>query len=57
VDAALHDDIGDDVPQLIFAACHPVLSTDARAVLTLKVVGGLSTDDIARAAAVNALSR
>ncbi len=49
VDAALDDDIGDDVLRLIFAACHPVLSADARAALTLKVIGGLGTDEIARA--------
>ncbi len=49
VDAALDDDIGDDLLRLIFTACHPVLSPDARAALTLKVVGGLTTDEIARA--------
>lgn len=49
IDAALDDDIGDDLLGLIFTACHPVLSTDARLALTLKVVGGLSTDEIARA--------
>ena len=48
-DAALEDDIGDDLLRLIFAACHPVLSTDARAALTLKLLCGLTTDEIARA--------
>ena len=43
------DDIDDDVLALIFTACHPVLSREARIALTLKVVGGLSTDEIARA--------
>ncbi len=49
VDAALDDDIGDDVLRLIFTACHPVLSTEARTALTLKLVGGLATGEIARA--------
>lgn len=49
VDAALDDDIGDDMLRLIFTACHPMLSPDARAALTLKVIGGLGTDEIARA--------
>ncbi len=48
-DAALDDDIGDDVLSLVFTACHPVLSPDARAALTLRVLGGLTTDEIARA--------
>ncbi len=48
-DAALDDDIGDDVLRLIFTACHPVLSPDAQAALTLRMVGGLATDEIARA--------
>jgi RNA polymerase sigma factor (sigma-70 family) len=48
-DAALDDHIGDDVLRLIFTACHPVLSTEARAALTLRMVGGLQTDEIARA--------
>jgi RNA polymerase sigma-70 factor (ECF subfamily) len=48
-DAALDDPVGDDVLRLIFTACHPVLSTEARAALTLKMVGGLQTDEIARA--------
>lgn len=49
IDAALDDAIGDDVLRLIFTACHPILSADARAALTLKVIGGLSTEEIARA--------
>src|SRR3989441_3341049 len=48
-DAALDDDIGDDVLRLIFTACHPVLSTEARVALTLRLLGGLTTDEIARA--------
>jgi len=47
--AAIDDDLGDELLGLIFAACHPVLSPEARAALTLRVVGGLSTDEIARA--------
>ena len=46
---ALDDPVGDDVLRLIFISCHPVLSTEARAALTLRVVGGLTTDEIARA--------
>jgi len=49
VDAMLGDDIGDDLLRLVFTACHPVLSTDARVALTLKLLGGLATDEIARA--------
>ena len=49
VDAALDGEIRDDMLRLVFVACHPVLATDARVALTLKVVGGLSTDEIARA--------
>ena len=47
--AALDDDLGDELLGLIFAACHPILSADARAALTLRVVGGLTTNEIARA--------
>ncbi len=47
--AAEQDDIGDDLLRLVFTACHPVLSTDARVALTLRLLGGLSTDEIARA--------
>src|SRR5947209_12614328 len=46
---ALDDDIGDDLLRLIFTACHPVLSTEARVALTLRVLGGLTTEEIARA--------
>jgi RNA polymerase sigma factor (sigma-70 family) len=46
---AVGDDIGDDMLRLVFTACHPVLSTDARVALTLRLLGGLSTDEIARA--------
>src|SRR5499427_4672757 len=47
--AALDDDIGDDLLRLIFTACHPVLLTEARAALTLRLLGGLTTGEIARA--------
>jgi RNA polymerase sigma factor (sigma-70 family) len=47
--AAMDDDLGDELLGLIFAACHPILSPEARAALTLRVVGGLTTDEIARA--------
>ena len=47
--AAIDDDLGDELLGLIFAACHPMLPPDARAALTLRVVGGLTTDEIARA--------
>jgi len=46
---SLDDDIGDDLLRLIFTACHPVLSTEARVALTLRLLGGLTTDEIARA--------
>ena len=49
LDAVREDDIGDDLLRLMFTACHPVLSLDARVALTLKLLGGLSTDEIARA--------
>ena len=48
-DTPLDDTIGDDLLRLIFIACHPILSTEARAALTLRVVGGLTTEEIARA--------
>ena len=48
-DSALDDDIGDDLLRLVFIACHPVLSTEARVALTLRLIGGLTTDEIARA--------
>ena len=49
LDAALDDDIGDDLLRLVFMTCHPVLSTEARVALTLRLLGGLTTDEIARA--------
>ena len=49
LDAARQDDIGDDLLRLIFTACHPLLSPDARVALTLKLLGGLTTHEIARA--------
>jgi RNA polymerase sigma factor (sigma-70 family) len=48
-DAVLEDDIEDDLLRLIFTACHPVLSTEARVALTLRLLGGLTTGEIARA--------
>lgn len=48
-DAALDDEIGDDLLRLVFTACHPVLSTEARVALTLRLLGGLTTEEIARA--------
>lgn len=48
LDAARQDEIGDDLLRLIFTACHPVLSADARVALTLKLLGGLTTFEIAR---------
>jgi RNA polymerase sigma factor (sigma-70 family) len=47
--AALDDDIGDDLLRLVFTACHPVLSSEARTALTLRLLGGLTTEEIARA--------
>ena len=49
VEAATDDDVGDEVLGLIFIACHPVLSTEARVALTLRLLGGLTTEEIARA--------
>ena len=49
MDTALDDDIGDDLLRLVFVSCHPVLSTEARVALTLRLLGGLTTDEIARA--------
>ncbi|HEV2205984.1 MAG TPA: RNA polymerase sigma factor [Candidatus Acidoferrales bacterium] len=48
-DAAIDDNVGDDLLRLIFISCHPVLSTEARISLTLRLLGGLTTDEIARA--------
>ncbi len=49
LDASLDDNVGDDLLRLIFIACHPILSRDARIALTLRLLGGLTTDEIARA--------
>src|SRR3982075_1341848 len=50
LDTAIEDeDMGDDLLRLMFTACHPVLSSEARVALTLRLVGGLATDEIARA--------
>ncbi|HEU4777509.1 MAG TPA: RNA polymerase sigma factor [Telluria sp.] len=49
LEAMIDDDIGDDLLRLMFVACHPVLSMDARTALTLRLLGGLTTDEIARA--------
>jgi RNA polymerase sigma factor (sigma-70 family) len=48
-DIAADDDIGDDLLRLVFVSCHPILSTEARVALTLRLLGGLTTDEIARA--------
>ena len=48
-DAAIDDEVGDDLLRLVLIACHPVLSTDARVALTLRLLGGLDTAEIARA--------
>ena len=48
-DAALDDNVGDDLLRLVFIACHPILSPEARAALTLRLLGGLTNDEIARA--------
>lgn len=49
VDAAMDDPIGDDLLRLVFTACHPALSAEARVALTLRLLGGLTTEEIARA--------
>src|SRR5882724_2653658 len=49
LESALDDPVGDDLLRLIFTSCHPVLSTEARVALTLRLLGGLTTDEIARA--------
>jgi RNA polymerase sigma factor (sigma-70 family) len=49
LDEALDDEVGDDLLRLIFTACHPVLPKEARIALTLRLLGGLTTDEIARA--------
>jgi RNA polymerase sigma factor (sigma-70 family) len=55
LEAAMDDDVGDDLLRLIFTSCHPVLSAEARAALTLRLLGGLTTDEIARAPPQTAL--
>lgn len=49
LDAAIDDDVGDDLLRLVFTACHPILSPEARVALTLRLLGGLTTEEIARA--------
>jgi RNA polymerase sigma-70 factor (ECF subfamily) len=49
LEAAIDDDVGDDLLRLMFSSCHPVLSTEGRVALTLRLLGGLTTDEIARA--------
>src|SRR5215471_14146271 len=49
LDSALDDEVGDDLLRLLFISCHPVLSTEAQVALTLRLLGGLTTDEIARA--------
>ena len=49
LEAGIDDDIGDDLLRLVFTSCHPVLSTEARVALTLRLLGGLTTEEIARA--------
>jgi RNA polymerase sigma-70 factor, ECF subfamily len=49
LDAAIDDHVGDDLLRLVFISCHPVLSTEAQVALTLRLLGGLTTDEIARA--------
>jgi RNA polymerase sigma factor (sigma-70 family) len=49
LEAAIDDNVGDDLLRLVFISCHPVLSTEARVALTLRLLGGLTTDEIARA--------
>jgi len=49
LNAAIDDDVGDDLLRLVFISCHPVLSSEARVALTLRLLGGLTTDEIARA--------
>ncbi|MBN9448872.1 MAG: sigma-70 family RNA polymerase sigma factor, partial [Bosea sp.] len=49
IEEALDDEVGDDLLRLIFTACHPVLAIEARLALTLRLIGGLTTEEIARA--------
>src|ERR687891_446131 len=56
MEAALDEDVSDDLLRLMFTACHPVLTPEARAALTLRLLGGLTTDEIARAFLVSEAS-
>src|SRR5436190_11651030 len=49
LDAAIDDNVGDDLLRLVFMSCHPILSVEARVALTLRLLGGLTTEEIARA--------
>src|SRR5436305_13471720 len=49
LNAAIDDNVGDDLMRLMFISCHPILSPEARVALTLRLLGGLTTDEIARA--------
>ena len=49
LEAAMDDDVGDDLLRLVFISCHPILTSEARVALTLRLLGGLTTDEIARA--------
>src|SRR6476620_8738709 len=49
IEKSLDDNVGDDLLRLVFISCHPVLSTEAQVALTLRLLGGLTTDEIARA--------
>src|SRR3984957_17161168 len=53
VEAAIDEDVGDDLLRLVLTACHPVLSAEARVALTLRLLGGLTTEEIARACLVS----
>src|ERR1043165_621550 len=57
IEARMTETVGDDVLRLIFTACHPVLSTEARVALTLRLIGGLTTDEIAHAVAICVVAR
>ncbi len=57
LEAAIDDDVGDDLLRLVFVACHPVLSTEARVALTLRLLGGLSTEEMLIRRGLAALER
>ncbi len=57
LEAAVDDDVGDDLLRLVFTSCHPVLSSEARVALTLRLLGGLTTEEIARAFRVSDAAR